>query len=215
MSGEKLSREFMTAQAADKLRHAVSEAAAMQNQLVVSCAAQLAAIARASAACLMQGGKLLFCGNGGSAAESQHLATEFVVRLSAHRERKALAAMALTTDTSLLTACSNDYGFDRVFARQIEALLRPGDILFMLSTSGRSQNLLLAADTAGKLGGTRVALLGQDQTPLDQLTDFAVHIPSTNGQRVQEAHLLCGHLVVELIEDSLLASADETTRHIR
>jgi len=201
------------ARADEKLLRATHEAADMHRLLAERCSAQLAAIAEAAANCLRQGGKLLFCGNGGSAAECQHLATEFVVRLSAHRERQALAAIALTTDTSLLTACSNDYGFDHIFARQIEALLRPGDVVFMLSTSGRSKNLLLAAEAAGKIGGVRVAMVGQDRTPLDDLSDLILHIPSSSGQRVQEAHLFCGHLLVELIEDLLLARSEETSRH--
>lgn len=129
--------------AVEKLRKAVQDAATMHSQLSTACFAELTAIAEASAHCLQSGGRLFFCGNGGSAAECQHLATEFVVRLSSHRERQALAAVALTTDTSLLTACANDYGFEKVFSRQVEALMRKGDILFLLSTSGRSENLLL------------------------------------------------------------------------
>jgi len=193
--------------ALEKLQNAVHEATAMHSQLAEHCLSDLTAIAEQAASTLKQGGSLYFCGNGGSAAECQHLATEFVVRLSAHRERGALSAFALTTDTSLLTACSNDFGFDRVFARQIEAHMRKGDLLFLLSTSGRSSNLLLAAQAAAAVGGKSVGFLGIGPTPLDQLLDFSLHIPSDSGQRVQEAHLLCGHLLVELIEDLLMAKA--------
>ncbi len=167
----------------------------------------LSAIADRCAESLRQGGRLFFCGNGGSAAESQHLATEFVVRLSAQRNRGALSAIALSTDTSLLTACSNDYGFDQVFARQVEAHLKAGDVLILLSTSGQSPNLIKAAEAARTLGGVVVAFEGEAATPLDAHADLALHIPSAASQRVQEGHLLCGHLLVELIEDRLFGEA--------
>jgi D-sedoheptulose 7-phosphate isomerase len=175
----------------------------MQEKLAASCLSELASVAELCASCLQHGGRLFFCGNGGSAAESQHLATEFVVRLSSHNNRQALAAIALTTDTSLLTACSNDYGFEKIFARQLQALMRKGDVLFLLSTSGKSPNLIEAAKTSRALGGKNVALLGDAPTPLDSLLDHALRIPSHSGQRVQEAHLFLGHLLVELIEDTL------------
>jgi D-sedoheptulose 7-phosphate isomerase len=164
---------------------------------------EISAVASALATALKSGHKILFCGNGGSAAECQHLATEFVVRLSSERERPALPAIALTTDTSLLTACSNDYGFERVFARQVEALLQKGDALILLSTSGKSPNLLEAAKIAKQKGGIIVGLLGEQTTPLDKLTDIALHIPASSSQRVQEGHLFCGHFIVEMVEDLL------------
>ena len=201
--------------AVEKLQRAVQDAAAMHSQLATACFAELTAIAEVSANCLRNGGKLFFCGNGGSAAECQHLSTEFVVRLSAHRDRQALAAIALTTDTSLLTACSNDYGFDRVFSRQIEALACKSDVVFLLSTSGRSQNLILAAQTAQTIGAKCVGFLGNGATPLDRHLDHALRIPSSSGQRVQEAHLLCGHMLVELIEDLLLSRPEDNLRHSR
>lgn len=201
--------------AIEKLQLAVQDAAAMHSQLATSCFADLTVIAELSAGCLRAGRTLFFCGNGGSAAECQHLATEFVVRLSAHRERQALAAVALTTDTSLLTACSNDYGFDRVFSRQVEALAHKGDVLFLLSTSGRSQNLVFAAQAGQAVGAKCVGFLGMGPTPLDRHLDHALRIPSSSGQRVQEAHLLCGHMLVELIEDLLLSRTEDTMRHSR
>jgi len=168
---------------------------------------QVVAIAEACARALRSGGKILFCGNGGSAAESQHLATEFVVRLSALRDRPALAALALTTDTSLLTACANDYGFDLVFARQVEAHLRAGDVLILLSTSGKSPNLIAAAKAAKARGGITAAFLGEKPSALNSLTDLALHIPASSPQRVQEGHLWAGHMLVELVEQMLF---DET-----
>jgi D-sedoheptulose 7-phosphate isomerase len=189
-----------------KLRAAADEAAEMYRGLerVVE---DLTAAASLCAEALRGGHRLLFCGNGGSAAESQHLATEFVVRLSSQRERGALAAIALTTDTSLLTACANDYGFDRVFARQVEAHAQPEDVLILLSTSGRSPNLIAAAQAARKKSVRTLALVGKDSTPLDALVDRAVHMPSSSSQRVQEGHLFCGHLLVEMVEDLLAGSA--------
>ncbi len=168
----------------------------------------LQTIAEICAASLRNGGKLLFCGNGGSAAECQHLATEFVVRLSAARNRGALSAIALTTDTSLLTACSNDYGFERIFARQVEAHLRVGDILILLSTSGKSPNLIEAARTARERGGLVIAFLGESPTPLDKLANHLLRIPSPASQRVQEGHLMCGHLLVEMIENRMMRSSE-------
>jgi D-sedoheptulose 7-phosphate isomerase len=172
----------------------------------------LLAAAHACADTLRAGGKILFCGNGGSAAESQHLATEFVVRLTANRSRPALPALALTTDTSLLTACGNDFGFDHIFARQVEAHLRPGDVLILLSTSGKSPNLVQAAELSKARGGINVAFLGEAKAPLDELCAHAIHIPSASSQRVQEGHLLCGHLLVELVESFLYDSDQGITR---
>jgi D-sedoheptulose 7-phosphate isomerase len=187
----------------EKLQRAINDAATMHSQLP-SCFTELVAIANVCVRALKQGNKLLFCGNGGSAAEAQHIATEFVVRLTAKRNRRAFAAMALTTDTSLLTACANDMGFERVFARQVEAHMRKGDVLFLLSTSGASQNLIEAAQAARSQNGINVAFLGKDNTPLDEHVDHSLHVPSHSSQRVQEAHLLCGHMLVELVEDLLI-----------
>jgi D-sedoheptulose 7-phosphate isomerase len=128
------------------------------------------------------------------------------VRLTADSTRQALPALALTTDTSILTACTNDFGFQAVFARQVEAHLREGDVLFLLSTSGRSPNLIEAAKTSREKRGVNIGFLGQDETPLNAYLDYALHIPSASSQRVQEGHLLCGHLLVHLIELQLMKS---------
>ena len=153
-----------------------------------------------AAACLGTGGKLLFAGNGGSAGDSQHLATELVVRLTAARERPALAGLALTTDSSLLTACANDFSFDMVFQRQVEALGRPGDLLVALSTSGRSPNVLAAARRARQLGLGVLGFLGGDGGPLAAECDLALVVPATNSGRVQEVHITAGHILVDLVE---------------
>lgn len=153
--------------------------------------------------CLRGGGKLLFAGNGGSAGDSQHLATELVVRLSAERERPALGGLALTTDSSLLTACANDFSFEMIFQRQLEALGRPGDLLLALSTSGRSANLLAAASRARELGLGVLGFLGGSGGPLAPLCDESLVVPASNSGRVQELHIAAGHILIDLIEQRL------------
>lgn len=147
------------------------------------------------------GGKVMFCGNGGSAADAQHLATEYVVRF--RREGRALPALALTTDTSLLTASANDHGFDQVFARQVEALGRPGDLLFLHSTSGESENLLRAADAAAKAGVRTVALLARGGGRLRERVDDVVVLPTDVGARAQEIQLAIGHIICDIVEQRL------------
>jgi len=152
-------------------------------------------------ATLNQGGKILLCGNGGSAADSQHIAAELVGRYELHR--RAWPAIALTTDTSALTALSNDYGYEDVFARQVEALAKPGDLLLALSTSGTSANVIKAAETARRIGCKVIALTGAVGEPLASLCDLAVVVPSMRTSRVQEAHITIGHLWCELIDAEL------------
>jgi D-sedoheptulose 7-phosphate isomerase len=150
---------------------------------------------------LRAGGTLFFCGNGGSAADAQHLATEYVVRYS--NSRRALAAIALTTDSSILTAAGNDFGFEQVFARQVEALCRTGDLLVLHSASGRSPNLLAAARAARAKGVATVAFLGRGGGELAGLVDHAVVVPSDLTSDIQVIHLALEHLIVELIEEDL------------
>lgn len=147
---------------------------------------------------LRQGGRIFFCGNGGSAADAQHLAAEYVVRFQ--RERKALPALALTTDTSVLTAGGNDYGFDTLFARQVEAFARSGDLLFLHSTSGESENLLRAAEVARELGVRTVALLAKGGGRLKGAVDRALVVPTSSTARAQELHLTIGHIVCDLVD---------------
>ncbi|HYC33934.1 MAG TPA: SIS domain-containing protein [Gemmatimonadales bacterium] len=168
-------------------------------------APQVTAVAARYAAVLRGGGTLFFCGNGGSAADAQHLATEYVVRYSA--ARRPFAAVALTTDTSVLTAAGNDLGFDRIFARQVEAHCGPGDLLVLHSTSGRSANLLAAARTARERGVPTVAFLGQGGGPLADLVDEAVRVPSAETSHIQVLQLSLEHLIVELVEAELAAGA--------
>jgi D-sedoheptulose 7-phosphate isomerase len=147
------------------------------------------------------GGTLYFCGNGGSAADAQHLAAEYLVRF--RRERRPVAAIALTTDTSVLSAAGNDYGFETVFARQVEALARPGDLLVLHSTSGESENLVRAASAARDLGVTTVALLAGDGGRLLGAVDLALVVPTESTARAQEIHLTIGHIVCDIVEQTL------------
>jgi D-sedoheptulose 7-phosphate isomerase len=147
---------------------------------------------------LAGGGTLFFCGNGGSAADAQHLATEYVVRYM--KNRRALPAIALTTDTSLLTAAANDLGFDQIFSRQVEALVRAGDLLVVHSTSGNSPNVLKAAEAAKAKGAKVLALTARDGGSLKALADVAVVIPTDRTDRAQEMHLMIQHVICELAE---------------
>jgi len=147
------------------------------------------------------GGTLFFCGNGGSAADAQHMATEYVVRYM--RDRRAYPALALTTDTSLLTAVGNDLGFDSVFERQVEALARPGDLLVVHSTSGNSPNVLRAAQAARGKGVRVLAFSARDGGSLREIADHSVVIPTTRTDRAQEMHLCIEHLICEYVERSL------------
>lgn len=152
-------------------------------------------------AALRAGGKILVMGNGGSAADAQHFAAELVGRFL--RERRALAAIALTTDTSILTALGNDYGFDAIFARQVEALARPGDVVMAISTSGNSANLIQALDRARAMGCTTVGLLGRDGGRAVTAVDLALIVPSAETPRIQEMHALIVHILCDLVERDL------------
>ena len=147
---------------------------------------------------VQRGGTLFYCGNGGSAADAQHMATEYVVRYM--RNRRALPAIALTTDTSLLTAAGNDLGFDEIFARQVEALSRPGDLLIIHSTSGNSPNVLRAAEVARERGVQVLAFSSRDGGKLRALADHNVVIPTERTDRAQEIHLCVEHAICELVE---------------
>lgn len=163
---------------------------------------EITEIAERAAACIARGGTLFFCGNGGSAADAQHLAAEYVVRF--RRERRALPALALSTDTSVLTAGGNDYGFDTIFSRQVEALAAEGDLLFLHSTSGESENLLRAVEVARAKGVETVALLAKGGGRLRAEVDVALVVPTSSTARAQEMHLLIGHIVCEHVDRAVV-----------
>jgi D-sedoheptulose 7-phosphate isomerase len=149
--------------------------------------------------------KLLICGNGGSAADAQHIATELVIRMT-RQNRPPMAAIALTTDTSMLTAGGNDIGFKNVFSRQVDALGQKGDILIAISTSGMSENVILAAKTAKKLGMLVIGLLGKTGGKLKNLVDIPIIIPSDDTQRIQEGHITVAHIICGILEDEMFRS---------
>jgi D-sedoheptulose 7-phosphate isomerase len=149
------------------------------------------------------GGKIMFCGNGGSAADSQHIAAELVIRYRGNINRAAIPAMALTVDPSIMTAGGNDYGFENVFARQVEAYGRPGDLLVGISTSGNSENVIKAIQMAKSKNITVVGLLGSKGGKILPLCDKAVVVPSDETARIQESHIMIGHIWCEIIEEFL------------
>ena len=177
----------------------IDESVAVHEKLK-SLAPQIAAAARLLIAALQKGKKILVCGNGGSAADSQHIAAELVGRFK--RERKALSAVALTTDTSILTSLANDYAFTRVFARQVEALGRKGDVLVLISTSGNSGNLNAAARAARAAGVSTLALLGRDGGKLKPEVDISIVVPATDTARIQECQSVVYHILCDLVESA-------------
>jgi len=178
----------------------LSASAALKLKMKENLGEAIIAAAEKVAAAIKRGSKILFCGNGGSAADCQHLATEFVVRLKAGDDREAYPAIALTTDSSLLTASANDFGFENIFVRQIEAIGRKGDVLIAVSTSGNSENIVRATQLAKKLGIEVIGLLGQSGGKLLPLVDLPLLVPSDEVTRIQEAHITLGHIICELVE---------------
>ncbi len=183
------------------------DSAAVKLRFAEEYAPRIEIVARRMAETLQRGGKLLFFGNGGSAADAQHLAAEFVNRFL--HNRGALAAVALTTDSSALTSIGNDLGFDQVFARQLEALARPGDVVVAISTSGNSPNVLRGVEAARRLGCTSVGLTGGSGGLLATIADEAFVVPSTETPRIQETHITAGHALCAVVEEILLSSGDQ------
>jgi D-sedoheptulose 7-phosphate isomerase len=161
------------------------------------------AVVAACETCLRGGGKLLFCGNGGSASDSQHLATELLIRLRGSVERDSWPAIALPLDSGAMSAAANDYGYERVFERPLRGLGRRGDVLFGLTTSGRSPNVVRALAAAREMGIVTVGMLGGDGGPARALCDHLLLVPSPETARVQEVHIALGHAVLELLEDRM------------
>jgi D-sedoheptulose 7-phosphate isomerase len=155
-------------------------------------------IAAAMVRAIRDGRKIMWCGNGGSAADAQHLAAEFVVRF--RHDRRSIASIALTTDTSILTAASNDYGYEHIFRRQVEALGVAGDVVVGISTSGNSRNVYLALEAARRRGAVTVAFTGKGGGKLATWADLLFAVPSTDTARIQEAHILAGHILCEIVE---------------
>lgn len=185
---------------------ALFEASIATKQLVLqNHVPDIVRIATACARALRGGGKLLLCGNGGSAADAQHLVAELLVRLRPHINRQALPAIALAMDTSSLTATGNDYGFEIHYERMVQALGQPGDVLIGISTSGKSPNVIRALEAARKKGMITVGLLGGAAQPALAHCDLALVVPSHETGRIQESHITAGHAIMELVEDAVLS----------
>jgi D-sedoheptulose 7-phosphate isomerase len=189
----------LTADTFRKIENHLLQSAEIKRQTAASCAGSIAKAADLIAKVYLSGRKLLLCGNGGSAADCQHMAAEFVSRLSKDLDRRALPAIALTTDTSFLTAFSNDCGFEGIFERQVEALGSAGDVLIGISTSGNSPNVLRAIEAARKKDMHTITLTGNGGR-LSAMADIAIAVPSSDTQYIQEAHLAVEHIVCELVE---------------
>ncbi len=185
----------------DKARQIIESSIAAKRALLDGQVENITRAASRISGALAKGGKLIVFGNGGSAADSQHIAAELVGRFQ--RERKALAAIALTTNTSTLTAIANDYGYDITFSRQVEALARKGDIVLAISTSGRAKNVLEAVALAKKLGLVVIGLSGGDGGGLAKLADISIVVPSRVTARIQELHIMIGHIICELVESAI------------
>lgn len=181
----------------------VEDSCDVKQKLTSSFLEQLCSLAERTADALLDGGCVYFCGNGGSAADAQHLAAEFVGRFQ--QERGALPAVSLGTNVSLLTAVANDFGYEYVFSRQVEAFAKPGDILFLISTSGNSENVLRAAQQARKKGAYAVGLTGSSGGKLRTEVDLLLNVPSNETQRIQEVHILLGHIYCGAVEIALNA----------
>ena len=180
---------------------------ALKQQVMETQADVIVRMAEAIFQSLRQGGKVLLCGNGGSAADAQHLAAELLVRLRPHVNREGIPALALATDTSSLTACCNDYSFDVYYERMTRTLGRPGDVLIGITTSGKSSNVVRALRAAREKGMVTIGLLGGDGGAALTECDLALVVPSTVTGRIQETHITVGHALMELVEDLLLERA--------
>lgn len=183
---------------AEEIRRQLEESARVKQSFSDELIGRIGQFAEKGAAALRGGGKIVFFGNGGSAADALHLAAELVVRL--RTDRRGLAALALTTNPSVLTAASNDYGFERIFSRQIESLVAPQDILVALSTSGASPNIVRGVEAGRARGAYLVAFTGDTGGALTGKVDLLLNVPSQDPQRIQEAHIAMGHIACALIE---------------
>ena len=197
----------LTADAFRKIETHLLQSAEIKRQTAASCAGSIARAAEVIAAVFLSRGKLLLCGNGGSAADCQHMAAEFVSRFSKDLDRRALPAIALTTDTSFLTGFGNDFGFEGIFGRQVEALGSPGDVLIAISTSGNSPNVIRAVEAARKGSMITIALTGNGGR-LSVIAEVPITVPSTDTQYIQEAHLAVEHILCELVEFILFRKPD-------
>lgn len=182
----------------DKITASIRESIAVKEAVLKSLTAQIGSAAHMITASVKSTGKVLVFGNGGSAADSQHIAAELVGRFK--KERKAIAAISLTTDTSILTALGNDYGYQSIFSRQVEAIGRPGDVAFGISTSGNSPNVIAALEKARSIGMKTIGMTGKGGGKMSKCCDVLIAIPSDDTPRVQESHIMIAHIICDLVE---------------
>lgn len=188
----------------EHIRLLFQESITLKQQVLETLGDTIVAMANHIGQSLQHGGKLLLCGNGGSAADAQHLAAELLIRLRPHVDRDGVPALALATDTSSLTACGNDYTFETYYARMVRTLGKPGDVLLGISTSGKSPNVVHALHTAHEMELITLGLLGGDGGPALVACDCALVVPSTVTGRIQEVHITAGHAIMEIVEEMLL-----------
>jgi len=193
----------LPANAEDTIRQHMLNSAEVKKRVAEECLPAIKQVALLLADCLAQGNKILLCGNGGSAADSQHIAAEFVSVLTQDFLRPGLPAIALTTDSSILTASANDFGFAGIFERQVQALGKAGDVIIAISTSGNSENCLRALQYAHQAGIHTVAFVGGKGGKMADAAEVAVKVPSTVTQYIQESHIAVGHIVCHLVERAL------------
>ena len=183
----------------DRIKEFLYESAEVKKAVADTLADKILEAINMTRASFQKGGKLLLMGNGGSAADAQHIAAEFVGRYK--KERRPVAALALTVDTSILTCVGNDYGYDNVFSRQVEALAQKGDVVIGISTSGNSENVIRGVDKAREIGAKTIGLLGNQSGKLKDKVDLAIVVPSKNTARIQEAHITIGHIICEILDE--------------
>jgi D-sedoheptulose 7-phosphate isomerase len=191
-----------------EIRAQLCASAQIKHDISETCIEDIVKIFKKVIQALRDGKKILLCGNGGSASDAQHIAAELVCRFQVNRP--ALPAIALTTDTSILTAVGNDFGFETLFSRQVEALGKKGDILIGLSTSSASKNVALAMHQAKQMGLIPIAFVGQRLGPVDESADLVLHIPSEITARIQEGHATVGHIICDLVEKTLFSKENAT-----
>lgn len=187
----------------DRIKQQLCESAQIKRLMAETLSHTIARAAAVITDCIRSGGKVILFGNGGSAADAQHLAGELVGRF--RLERAAFPAMALTTDTSIITALANDYGYDTIFARQVEAHARTGDVVVGISTSGNSANVVAGLEKAKQVGAKTMGLVGGNGGKVAKIADIVLVVPSSDTPRIQEGHITIGHIICDIVEDSLVA----------
>ena len=196
-----------TTEVVEKIKSHLNSSAEVKRQIAEALPVKIAEAATLITECFRSGGKVVLLGNGGSAADAQHLAAELVGRFK--MERDALPAMALTTNTSILTALGNDYGYDAVFAKQVQAWAQVGDVVIGISTSGNSPNVVSGMEKARELGARTIALTGGGGGKMAEVADLPIVVPSSDTPRIQEGHIAIGHVICHIVEESLFGTAQD------